>query len=76
MRSFFIVRQVPTNPIGHHQDQCAIVHIQPIGSSHELIVVISYERAVNILAQVWLKKLCHDIRLNRFWPLKDLIPTR
>lgn len=60
MGSFLIIGQVFADAIDHHHHQGAIIHVQPIGAADELIVAISCKRAVNISAQVWLVKSCHD----------------
>ena len=38
-----------------------LVNIQPIRTADQLMGSISCERTINILAQVWLIKLCHDV---------------
>jgi len=43
MRSFPVIRQVCTNPVGHHHNESAIIHIQPVGSATGFIVAVSYE---------------------------------
>jgi hypothetical protein len=48
--SFFLVRQVRADPVGHDHNERAIIHIQPVGTADELIIPISYEWAVDILA--------------------------
>ena len=37
MRSLLIVGQVCANSLGHYQDESAIIHVQPIAPSHELV---------------------------------------
>ena len=49
------------NAVDHHHDERAIIHIQPVGAADELIGAVSYEWAVDVLAQVWLVKSCHDV---------------
>jgi len=61
MSSFLIIRQVGTNPLGHHHNEGAVIHVQPVGAANELIVAVSYEWAVNVLAQVWLVKSGHRL---------------
>ncbi len=61
MRPFLIIRQVFANAVDHHDYESAIIHIEPVGAAHELIGAVSDERAVNILAQVWLVKARHDV---------------
>jgi hypothetical protein len=33
VRSFFVIRQVCSDPVGHHHNERAIIHIQPIGTA-------------------------------------------
>ena len=61
MRSFLLICQVRTNPIGHHHNESPVIHIQPVGAGDELIVAISYEWAVNVLAEVGLVKSGHGL---------------
>ena len=56
MRSFLIIRQVFANAVDHHQNECAVIHIQPVGTADELIGAVSSEGTVNIFAKVWLVK--------------------
>ena len=43
----------------HHHNESAIIHIEPVGAANEFIGAVSYEGAINILAQVWLVKSGH-----------------
>jgi hypothetical protein len=61
MRTFFIIRQVSTNAVDHHHNERTVIHIQPVRTADQLIASISRERTINILGQVWLIKLCHDV---------------
>jgi len=61
MRPFFLVRQVRANAVSHDHNESAIIHIQPVGTADELIVTVSYEWTVDILAQVWLVKSSHTL---------------
>jgi adenosine/AMP kinase len=62
MRSFFIIREVFADAVDHHHNEAAIIHVQPVGAADKFIGAVSRKWAVNILAQVWLVKTCHDIR--------------
>jgi hypothetical protein len=42
-----------------HHYESAVTHIQPVGPADELVVSVSNEGAVDILAEVWLVKLSH-----------------
>jgi hypothetical protein len=55
------IRQVCPNPVGHHDNERAIIHIQPVRAADKFIATASYERAVDILAQVWLVKMGHGL---------------
>jgi hypothetical protein len=59
MRPFFVIRQVFADPIDHHHNESAIIHIQPVRAADELIGAVSCEWAINILAQVWLVESSH-----------------
>ena len=48
MRSLFIVGKMCPNAIDHHQNQGAIIHVQPIASSNKLVRSIPRERAVGV----------------------------
>ena len=55
------VRQVFANAVDHHHYESAVIYVQPVAAADEFIIAVSYERTVNILAQVWLVKSCHDV---------------
>ena len=59
MRSFLVIRQVSANAVDHHDNKCAIIHVQPVGAANEFIGAVSDEWAINIVAQVWLVKNGH-----------------
>ena len=65
MRSFLVIRQPCSDAVGHHHNERAIIHIQPIGTAHQFIVAVSHEWAVNVLAQIGLVKSGH-----RLFPLE------
>jgi hypothetical protein len=60
MRSFFVICQICADAVDHRHNERPIIQIQPIRASNKLIGAISYERAVYVLAQIWLVKSCHD----------------
>ena len=59
VRPFLIIGKVCADAVDHHHNESAIIHIQPIRAANEFISAVSYERAINILAQVWLVKSGH-----------------
>jgi hypothetical protein len=59
MRPFFVIGQIFANAVDHHHYESAIVHIEPIGTAHELIGAISRKGTVNIFAKVWSVKARH-----------------
>ena len=61
MRSFLVIREVFANAVDHHHYESAVIYVQPVTAADEFIIAVSYERTVNILAQVWLVKSCHDV---------------
>ena len=61
MRSFLVIREVFANAVDHHHYESAVIYVQPVAAADEFIIAVSYERTVNILAQVWLLKSCHDV---------------
>src|SRR5271167_4254281 len=61
MRPFFVIRQVFANAVDDNHNESAVIHIQPVGTTDELIGAVSGEWAVNILAQVGLVKPRHDM---------------
>src|ERR1700724_3553310 len=64
VRSLLVIRQVGADPIDHHHDECAIIHVQPVGAADKLVGAIANERTVGIRAEVWLVELRHE------WVLK------
>ena len=65
MRPFFVIRQIFANAVDHHHNECAIIHIQPVGTADELIGAVSGEGTVNIFAKVGLVKPRHDVGFLR-----------
>ena len=61
MRSFLVIREVFANAVDHHHYESAVINVQPVTAADEFIIAVSYERTVNILAQVWLVKSCQDV---------------
>ncbi len=61
MRPLFLIRQVRANPVCHDHHESAVIHVQPVGTADELIVAVSYEWAVDILAKVGLVKSGHGL---------------
>ena len=57
MRSFLVIREVFAKAIDHHHYESAVIYVQPVAAADEFIIAVSYERTVNILAQVWLVKI-------------------
>jgi len=53
MPSFFVVGQFRADTVDHHLDESAIIHIHPVHAADELVFAVSYERAVDVLTQVW-----------------------
>jgi hypothetical protein len=53
MRSFLVIREVLANAVDHHHYESAVIYVQPVAAADEFIIAVSYERTVNILAQVW-----------------------
>ena len=37
MRSFLIICQVGANSVGHHHNESAVIHIQPIAAANEFL---------------------------------------
>ena len=58
---FSVIREVLANAVDHHHYESAVIYVQPIAAADEFIIAVSYERTVNILAQIWLLKSCHDV---------------
>ena len=45
MRSLLIVGQMRPDTLRHHQDETAIIHVQPIAAPNKLIAGVTCERA-------------------------------
>ena len=56
-----VIREVFANAVDHHHYESAVIYVQPVAAADEFIIAVSYERTVNILAQVWLVKSFHDV---------------
>ena len=56
-----VIRYVCAESVGHHAYERAIVHVQSVRAADKFIATASYERAVDILAQVWLVKMGHGL---------------
>ena len=52
MRSLFVVCQMRPSSVRHCEDEVAIIHVQPITSTNELILSIPRERAIWFGAKV------------------------
>ena len=61
MRSFLVIREVFANAVDHHHYESAVIYVQPVAAADEFIIAVSYERTVNILAQVLVVKSRHDV---------------
>jgi hypothetical protein len=61
MGSFLVIRQICTDAVDHHHDERAIVHVHPVRAADKFIRGVSNERAINILAQVGLIKVRHNV---------------
>ena len=48
MGSLLVVRQVRTDTVDHHQDESAIIHIEPIRTADEFIFAVPNEWIVKI----------------------------
>ena len=63
VRSFFVIRQICSDPVGHHHNERAIIHVQPVGAADELIGAVSYEGAIRSAGEIGFVKACHDFAL-------------
>ena len=52
-----VIREIFANAVDHHHYESAVIYVQPVAAADEFIIAVSYERTVNILAQVWLVNL-------------------
>lgn len=59
VRSLLIIRQMGTDAVDHHHDQSAVVHVEPVGSTDQLVSAVADKWAVGILGQVRLKESGH-----------------
>jgi hypothetical protein len=57
MRSFLVIREVFANAVDHHHYEGAVIYAQPVVAADKFIIAVSYERTVNILAQVLVGKI-------------------
>jgi hypothetical protein len=60
MRPFLLIRQVCSDSVDHHHDEGAIIHVQPIRPTDELIGTISNEGAIRVAGEIRFVKTCHD----------------
>ena len=49
MRSLLIVGQMRPDTLRHHQDETAIIHVQPITAPNKLIAGVTCERAIGFI---------------------------
>jgi hypothetical protein len=59
MRSLFVVCQVRADPIDHHHNEGAVIHVQPVASSNEFIRSVSCERDIGVGTKIWFVKAGH-----------------
>src|SRR5437773_5451076 len=60
--SLLVVRQVRTDAVDHHQDESAIIHIEPIRTADEFIFAVPNEWTVKIGREIRLVETCHGQR--------------
>ena len=48
MRSLFVVGQICADPLRHHHDQCAVIHVHPIPSTDQFIRRVANEWTARI----------------------------
>jgi hypothetical protein len=61
--------------IDHYHNEGAVIHVQPIASSDELVRGISYERAVRLSAEIGLLKVLKAGHLAMFLSFKTCLQT-
>jgi hypothetical protein len=59
MRSLLIVGQMRPDTLRHHQDETAIIHVQPITARNKLIVGVAREWAIGFGAKIGLIEAGH-----------------
>jgi hypothetical protein len=64
MGSLLVIRQVRPDAPGHHHDKRAVVHVQPVRATNELVVGVADEGAIKIDGQVGFMESGHRIHLG------------
>jgi hypothetical protein len=59
VRSLLIVGQMRPDTLRHHQDETAIIHVQPVAATDQLVVSVARERAIGLAAKVRLIEAAH-----------------
>ena len=64
MGSLLVIRQVRPDAPGHHHDERAVVHVQPVRAANELVVGVADEGTIKIDGQVGFMESGHRIHLD------------
>jgi hypothetical protein len=64
MGSLLVIRQVRPDAPGHHHDERAVIHVQPVRTADELVVGVANEGAVKTDGQVGFMESGHRIHLG------------
>jgi len=64
MGSLLVIRQVRPDAPGHHHDERAVIHVQPVRAANELVVGVANEGTIKIDGQVRFMETGHRIHLD------------
>ena len=76
MGSLLVICQVRPDAPGHHHDERAVIHVQPVRAANELVVSVANEGAIKIDGQVRFMESGHRIHLGRFYVLFPALGIR
>ena len=51
MSAFLVIRQVNAQSLRHRQDETAIIHVQPVAATDQLVIGVARERAIGFAAK-------------------------
>src|SRR6478672_163776 len=57
--ALLVVSQMGADPVDHHHNEGAVIHVQPIALPNELVRSFARERAIGVSAKIWFVKGGH-----------------
>ena len=59
MGALLVIREVSAESLRHPQDETAIIHVQPVAATDQLVIGVARERAIGFAAKVRLIEAGH-----------------